>query len=220
MSDRTALLIGATGLVGGLCLRRLLEGDSYRQVIVLGRKPLAIQHPKLTTRIVDFARRETFENLTQADDVFCCIGTTRAQVASEEAYRKIDFDIPIHVAEFSLQRGATQFLIVSSVGADPRSGVFYSRLKGEIEEALSRMPFNAVHIFRPSMLLGDRDQSRPMESAIVRVAPLFSWMLAGPLRKYKPIHASVVAKAMVQAARSDVLGTQIYEFDRIQALGA
>ncbi len=219
MASRTTLLLGASGLIGSLCLQELLRAEAYRNVVALVRSPLGMQHAKLASHVVDFERRETFAEFTRVDDVFSCIGTTRSQAASDQAYRRIDFDIPNDVAQLSFECGAAQFLIVSSVGANPRSRVFYTRLKGEIEQALGRMPFQSVHIFRPSFLMGARPQSRPTEIALAKAAPFFSWMLAGPLRKNKPIQAAVVARAMVRAALAGASGVQIYEFDRIQALG-
>ena len=202
-------------MVGGFCLKELLQGKHYARVKILVRRPLDLRHPKLEQHIVDFDRRETFENLLAADDAFSCLGTTRAKTSSRELYRSIDFDIPCKIARLAIERGAKRLSIVSSVGADPKSPFFYPRLKGEIDQEVARLPFEAVHIFRPSLLLGRRDESRLTEKLMQRAAPLYAWLCVGPWRRYRPIRAEAVAQAMVRAALSDEGGVQIHEFSRI-----
>jgi uncharacterized protein YbjT (DUF2867 family) len=217
---KTALIVGATGLIGGLCLPLLLAEERYERVVVLTRSPLALDHPKLSAHVVDFDRPESYQDFAKADDVFSCVGTTRAKTPSREDYRKIDFGIPVAVAKYTLERGARRVLLVSSVGADPKSRLFYPRLKGEVEEAVSKLPFEAAHIFRPSLLLGRRNDSRPGEGAMIRLSPLYSWLFAGPFRKSHPIQAEEVARAMVRAAQSDARGIHIHEYDSILRLAA
>lgn len=212
-------MLGATGLIGQQCLQELLKEDAYAEVVSLGRRDLPLKHPKLRQHAVDFNRPDTFADLTKADDVFSCIGTTKRKTPSETDYRKIDFDIPLAVAKLAVKNGAKRLLVVSSVGADPKSSVFYTRLKGELEQALSQLSFEAGHLFRPSFLLGNRAESRPAEALMLGVLPLLSPLLIGPLRPYRAIKAETVAKAMVRAALIGTPGVQFHEFDSIASLG-
>ncbi|MBI3554012.1 MAG: NAD(P)H-binding protein [Elusimicrobia bacterium] len=218
MTNRKALLVGASGLVGGFCLQELLKEERYGGVTALVRRPLQVSNPKLRQEVVDFSRPESFARTLEADDVFSCLGTTAAKTASREDYRRIDYGIPFCVARLAVESGAKRFLLVSSAGADARSRLFYSRIKGELDEAVSRLPFQAVHIFRPSFLLGERPESRPAEKLFLRLAALTTLVLHGPLRKYRAIPAASVAKAMVRAALGGG-GVAIHEFDAILALG-
>ena len=202
-------------MVGGLCLAELLEDAGYGRVIVLARRPLTSEHPKLTQHVVDFARPDGFADKVEADDVFSCVGTTRGKAQSEADYRRIDFDIPLNVARLAAARGAKQFLLVSSVGADAGSRVFYTRLKGELEDSVSALPFEAAHLFRPSFLLGERGEDRPAERVMLRLSALLSALMVGPLRRWRAVPGKTVAKAMVAAALSGQRGRRVYEFDAI-----
>jgi uncharacterized protein YbjT (DUF2867 family) len=216
---KTALLLGAGGLAGGHCLQLLLEDEAYAKVIIWVRKPLALRHPKLEQAVVDFARLESYAQQAKANDVFCCLGTTIKKAGSQAAFRQVDFTYPIEIAKIAAANGAEQFLIVTSLGANPKSAIFYSRVKGEVEAAITPLPFRAIHIFRPSLLLGERQEVRPGEKIAEKVAGAFSFLLRGPLRKYRPIHARVVAAAMVEVAKRNLSGVNIFESERIQEVG-
>lgn len=214
---RTALLLGGSGLVGGFCLQRLLEEELYAKVISLGRRELPVTHSRLTQYIIAFESLETFD-LTPVDDVFCALGTTIRKAGSQAAFRRVDFDFTLAAARLGLKHGAQQFVLVSSIGADPESGNFYLRTKGEVEKAIMDLSYPALHIFRPSLLLGDRKESRLGEKFAIYASKVFQHILIGGLRKYRPIEAATVAKAMVEAARSDTEGVRLYEFDEIKHL--
>ena len=216
---RTALLLGASGLIGGHCLALLLRDEAYDQVIALVRKPLSITHPKLTQHGVDFDRLQDFAYLLKADDVFCCLGTTIKKAGSQEAFRKVDFTYAHETAQLAANNGATQFLLVSSLGADAKSSVFYSRIKGEIEAAISALNFASVSIFHPSLLLGERAEFRLGERFAEPIAKALSFFLIGRLRKYRAIEARTVAAAMIKIAKAQIQGVNVYESDRIQAIG-
>ena len=141
MSGRTAIVAGASGLVGGHCLRRLLASGLHEQVIAFVRGPLNITNKRLQQRTVDFDRLGRMSAFPRAQDVFCCLGTTMKKAGSEEAFRKVDYEYVVRLAETSLRSGAERFFLVSAVGADPKSRVFYSRVKGEAEDAVSRLGF-------------------------------------------------------------------------------
>lgn len=216
---RTALLLGGSGLIGGHCLDLLLRDEAYTQVIALVRKPLPITHPKLTQYSVDFDRLQDFAHLLKADDVFCCLGTTIKKAGSQEAFRKVDFTYAHEAAKLAASNRATQFLLVSSLGADAKSSVFYSRVKGEIEAAVSALNFTSVSIFRPSLLLGERAEFRFGERLAEPVAKALSFFLIGGLRKYRAIEARTVAAAMIEIAKAQTKDVNIYESDRIQRIG-
>jgi uncharacterized protein YbjT (DUF2867 family) len=216
---KSALLLGASGLVGGHCLQLLLEDEAYAKVVAWVRKPLALRHPKLEQAIVDFARLESRAEQTKANDVFCCLGTTIKKAGSQAAFRQVDFTYPSEIAKIAAANGAEQFLVVTALGANPRSSIFYNRVKGEVEAVITPLPFRAVHIFRPSLLLGERQEVRPGEKIAEKVARVFSFLFSGPLRKYRPIHADVVAAAMIAVAKQNLAGANIFESDRIQEVG-
>jgi uncharacterized protein YbjT (DUF2867 family) len=218
MKKRSALVLGATGLVGGYCLRYLLDEPMYTRVAVLARKPITIQHEKLVHLVADFDECEALGDWMTADDVFCCLGTTIKKAGSQDAFRRVDFDYTIKLAALTQHCGARQFLIVTSLGADSHSRIFYSRVKGEIEDALRKVPFNALHIFRPSLLIGVRPEHRTSEIAGMLFLSGLKYAMTGPLKKYRTIRASDVARAMVGVALWDMSGIRVYESNQIQEL--
>lgn len=217
--SRSALLAGASGLVGGHVLRLLLGDPQYERVTVLGRQELAVAHKKLTRRVMDFDRLAETADFPRVHDAFCCLGTTIRQAGSQAEFRKVDYTYVVELARLALRHRASQFLVVTAIGADPRSRAFYSRVKGEVEEALRRLQFDGVHIFRPSLLLGARKQFRPLELLARIISPLVSWVMLGPLARYRPIAAARVARAMVRVARDAPRGVHVYESDQISRLG-
>lgn len=214
---KTALVLGATGLVGEQVVGQLIASENYDKVIALVRKPLSFTHAKLITVITDFSNLESVNADLKAHDVFCCMGTTIAKAGSQAAFKRVDLDIPKQVAQLCLGNGAKSFILCSSLGADAKSGVFYSRIKGELEKAVSEMGFEAVKIFRPSILLGDRKEKRTGEAIGRFVAERFSFLFAGPFRKYAGTPVSLLAKKMVAAANNDRKGVTIYENEAILA---
>jgi uncharacterized protein YbjT (DUF2867 family) len=212
----TALLAGATGLVGSHVLRNLLADPHWGRVVTVGRRATPVRHVKLEQRIVDLGMLETLGDL-RADDVFCCVGTTIKQAGSQDAFRRVDHDYVVALAGAGLRAGATQFLLVSAIGADPASRVFYSRVKGETEAAVRRLSYRGVQIFRPSLLLGERAEFRAGERIATLLAPIASLALVGPLRRYRPIQADTVARAMGQIATEAPRGPNLFEYDAMVA---
>ena len=217
-TPRTALLAGATGLVGRELLALLLASESYRAVQVLLRRTSAnVQSdPKLKIHEVDFARLPA--TLPAVDDVFIALGTTIKVAGSRAAFRQVDFDFVVISAQAAKGAGATRLGVVSALGADPKSRIFYSRVKGEMESAIAALSFAGVGFFRPSLLVGDRPEKRLGETLGIAFADALSFALLGPLRKYRPIAAVAVARAMVAAARGGLTGRRVYESDEIQTL--
>jgi uncharacterized protein YbjT (DUF2867 family) len=222
MSKKTALVVGATGLVGSLCLQELLKNTHYSRVLVVVRKPLELKHSKLKQLVVDFDHLEKFAKQLKAHEVYCGLGTTRKKSPTEEAYRKIDFEYVFKLARITAGNKAEKFLVVSSMGADTDSSLFYSRLKGEMEEAVSALNFKAVHIFRPSFIMGEKDrrERRPMEKILEVVLKPLPFLFVGPLRKYRPIQAQTIARAMVNTAQKNLVGVQVWESNQIEKLGS
>jgi uncharacterized protein YbjT (DUF2867 family) len=219
MTSRSCLILGATGMVGGHLLRFLLDDPGYGSIAVLTRRTLGLVEPRLVEHVVDFDRSDTYRAHTEVEDVFCCLGTTIKKAGSQEVFRKVDLEYPVAVARAAAEAGAGQYLIVTAVGADPKSGIFYNRVKGEVEEALRALPFaRGVKIFRPSMLLGERGESRPAErvgaALMAAAAPLF----VGGLQPYRAIDGRKVARAMWKAATTEPQGTRVYEGASLFAL--
>jgi uncharacterized protein YbjT (DUF2867 family) len=219
MTTRTALILGASGMVGGFCLKALLDSPEYGSVIVMTRRELALaMHPKLTQKIVNFDSL-TATDFAGAQDIFCALGTTIRKAGSQEAFRRVDLEYPLAAAKQGLSAGARQFLLVSSAGADAASKNFYLHTKGELEQKLGELGYQALHIFCPGLLLGKREEVRPGELLATRIAPFVNLTLWGPLRHYRSIRAETVGKAMVAAAAQGKSGTVIYEYDEIRKLG-
>ena len=215
MSARTAVVLGASGLVGGFCLRALVDDADYTRVLTFGRRELPpLTRAKVTQRVADLASLNA-EDFRGAQDVFSALGTTIRKAGSQEAFRKVDLELPLRAAHEALKAGAEQFVMVSSVGADPQSKNFYLRTKGELEAELAKLPFRAVHILRPSLLIGKRQEFRLGESMAIAIAPALDLLTVGPLRRYHAIKAGIVGRAMVGAAKQAKAGTFVYEYDAI-----
>jgi len=212
---KTALLAGATGLVGSALLPLLLASGRYAKVIVVGRRPVAVQHPKLVQVVTELDQLEHERLRLIADDVFCCLGTTIRQAGSQEAFYKVDFLYVVQLAALTAANFAAQFLVVSSLGADVNSRFYYSRVKGEMEEAVSQTPFRAIHIFRPSLLLGERPAPRLGERFGAVVLALVRPLLRGGWRKYRPVAATTVAQAMLRAAEDDGGGMRLHSSEAL-----
>jgi uncharacterized protein YbjT (DUF2867 family) len=202
----TALLAGASGLVGGECLRRLLDTQEYSSVVVVTRRDLGerVRHRKLRQFVVPFDRIDGLRGELRADHVFCALGTTIRKAGSQRKFREVDLEYPLQLARLARASGATHFSIVSALGASRSSPFFYSRVKGEVEEELRRMGWPSLAILRPSVIAGSRTESRPLERLsehLLRFAP----------GAYRPVAASDIAAAMVSVALESPPGTTILE---------
>jgi uncharacterized protein YbjT (DUF2867 family) len=217
-TPKIALVAGATGLVGGLLLKTLLEAPDFTRVYALTRRPYGKEHPKLANRVVIFDRMaEQLKGLV-AHDAFCCIGTTIADAGSQEAFRAADIDAVILFARAARAAQATRFVVVSSVKADSNSKKFYLRTKGEMEEAVTGLGFVSVDILQPSLLLGARKAMRPVELAATFLAPVVNPFLTGTREPLRAIPAETVAQAMLGASRRGARGTTRYTYAAIRQL--
>jgi uncharacterized protein YbjT (DUF2867 family) len=213
------LVLGASGLVGGALLNQLLDSSSFSPVLALLRRASGRSHPRLLERVTDFANLDTLDT-PAFQTVFCALGTTIKVAGSQEAFRRIDYELPLRLARWARSRGADHFLLVSSVGADPGSPNAYLRVKGELERDLVAIGFPAVDIFRPSVLLGPRAGFRPAEWVSKVALQAVPFLLVGGLRKYRAIHAHDVAAAMVAAAQTPAPGVRHHDYDSILNLAA
>jgi uncharacterized protein YbjT (DUF2867 family) len=212
-----ATIIGATGLIGNHLLHILLKDDHFTSVRLIVRKPLSLEHQKISVAVIDFADENALKNaIAGSDAVFCAVGTTNRKVRGDKAaYRKVDYDIPVNAAKHCSATNCQRFLLVSSVGANIKSGAFYVRLKGEVEDAVRGMEIPAVSIFRPSLLLGRRVEFRFAESMAQTMMKTLSFLLPSD---YKPIDARDVAGAMAAASKQNVQGFRIFHFNEMKAL--
>jgi uncharacterized protein YbjT (DUF2867 family) len=219
-SGKTALVLGASGMVGGFCLATMLADTNYARIVLLGRRALPMaSSPRVAQKTISFDHLSATD-FAGADDMFCALGTTIRKAGSQEAFRRVDLDYPLAAARLARQAGARQFLLVSSVGADHLSKNFYLRTKGELEQEIAHLGFDALHIFRPSLLLGKRAEFRLGERLVQAVTPLVNLFMLGRLRRYRAIPAAVVGRAMVKAAEQGEQGTFIHEYDEIIRLAA
>jgi uncharacterized protein YbjT (DUF2867 family) len=213
--DLTPFLVsGASGLVGGALVRRLLADEAGPGVVAVVRKPLGLAGGRLTEVVADFGRLEKAK-VPRCDTAFCSLGTTIGKAGSEAAFRAVDVEAVVAFARLAHRVGAKRFLLVSALGADPRSKVFDNRTKGEAEEAVTAVGFEGVAFFRPSLLVGGVG---PAGRARGDRASLFSWAMAGPVARWKPVPAEAVAAAMVAVAHQAFRGARIVENDEIHRL--
>jgi uncharacterized protein YbjT (DUF2867 family) len=216
---KTALIAGATGLVGQELLQLLLDSSFYTKVIVITRKRLEIANAKLEQIVVtDFREIREQPNMLKAHHVFCCLGTTIKKAKSKEEFEKIDLEYPLLLAQLALRQGANQYSLVSAMGASEKSLFYYSRVKGKLENALAQMSFKSLQIFRPSLLLGERTEKRMGEDIAKVISKRLPFLYAGPMRKYSPIHAREVALGMYHAAIKNEVGVKIFESEQIKQL--
>jgi uncharacterized protein YbjT (DUF2867 family) len=205
---RQVLLLGATGLVGGQLLPLLLVDDSIERVVVVSRRPTGSLHRKLDEHVLELGSMESHSFLFEVDQIFCALGTTIKQAGSQEQFRATDHDLPLTAARLGLSKGARHFLLVSALGASASSRVFYNRVKGELEDDLRSLHYPALTIVRPSLLVGPRKQKRLGEE----VGRALGFLLP---RKYSPIHAATVARALEEFAIEDQDSVRIVESEEM-----
>ena len=211
-----AIIAGASGLIGSNLLNILLQQQEYDEILILVRKELPIRHQKLKQLIIDFDKLENCSDEINGHAVFSCLGTTKSQTPDQGQYKKIDYDYPIQLAKLAKQNGVEQFHVVSSIGSNKNSSIFYTKLKGELEEALKLLNLPALYIYQPSMLIGNRDKGRAIEKVIGSIFKIIDPLLFGGLKKYRSIKGETVAQAMFQKSLDSAKGTFTYTSDKIQ----
>lgn len=206
---KTAILLGATGLTGGILLQKLLKDPTYGKVILFSRSPVAVKNEKIEEHLIDLFKLEEYGELFNGDVVFCCIGTTKSKTPNEETYRKIDYGIPVAAAKLCRENGIPTFEVISAMGANIKSKVFYNRIKGEMEEAVLAQNIEHTFIFQPSPIAGDREEKRVFEDLAKKAMKVLNFVLRGPLEKYRSIHPETIATAMLKVERSGFPRTRI-----------
>ena len=215
---KTAIILGATGLTGGKLLDILLENDHYSAVILFSRSTVGNKHPKLVEYLIDVLDLEAHAEKFKADEVFCCIGSTKAKTPNKKIYKKIDYGIPLSAAKLCKKNGITSLILISSLGANANSPMFYNRIKGEMERDVLKINIPKTHIMQPSLIGGKREEKRIGEWIFKQLFGLFNLLLVGPLEKYKSIEPDTIAKAMVWLANHDYDKIRI-ESDEIKIIG-
>lgn len=194
-----------------------MRSSDWSRVVAIGRGVLGISHPKLLKVQVDFDHLDEYRDKFVGDVLFSCMGTTMKKAGSKEAFRQVDYDYVINTAKIAAENQVKRILVVSALGADAKSSIFYNKVKGEMEWAIAEMPFEAVRIFRPSLLLGDRKENRTGEKMGQSIARTLPFLFSGPLKKYQAIEAKAVAQAMLVVANAGILeGVKVHESNTIQ----
>lgn len=215
---KKAIIFGASGFIGGYLLSNLLQNDTYSEVTIVVRKPLNIQHPKLKMVLADYHSLAQNAAYLVADDVFISLGTTKKKTPDQKEYYQIDHDYPVLAAQLTKANGASAVMLVSAVGANAKSNIFYTKTKGEAERDVIAVGFEHTHIFRPSIIMGNRAESRPLEKVFINIFSAANLLLVGKLNKYKGITAENIAKAMIEAAQQPKEKVQFYHWKEMRDL--
>jgi uncharacterized protein YbjT (DUF2867 family) len=218
MKKKKALIVGSSGLVGSELLQLLLKGNEYEKIYALVRSPIGVEHPKLVEVICDFDKLEFVQEAFAVDDVFSCLGTTIKKAKTKEAMYKVDVEYPLAIAKLALKSEVNHFLFISSVGANPKSMMWYLQMKGILEEKLIAVPFHKISIFRPSLLLGNRKEVRLGEKVSEKLFRGLSFLIKRSWRSRLAIEVKTVAQAMYKVAQEDNEGIAIYSSNAIAEL--
>ena len=216
--SKQAVIAGATGLVGSKLLALLLNDNYYSKIISVSRAKIGITHPKLIQIITPFENIDKISNKLQGEDIFICLGSTMKKAGTKELFYRYDHDYPLLFAKLCLNNGANHLSLVSALGANSTSLIFYNQVKGKLESAICNLGYNSVAIFRPSLLLGKRKEHRFSEILAQQLFTSLRWLFHGPIKKYRGIESNTVALAMLKIAKNSKNGYEIYESNQIEAI--
>ncbi|MCT8339260.1 NAD(P)H-binding protein [Luteirhabdus pelagi] len=208
--SKTAILLGATGLTGSYLLERLLKDPDCSNIIIFGRSSVNVSDPKIEEHLIDMFELEQHGETFKGDVVFCCIGTTKAKTPDTETYRKIDYGIPVTAAKLSKKNGIERFIVVSALGADVDSRIFYNKVKGEMERDVLQQNISNTYILQPSLIGGEREEKRTGERIAKFFAGLFDFLIP---KKYKMIHPNNIANAMHYLAKNNFAEKRVSSAD-------
>ncbi len=214
---KSTLVIGSTGLVGSYLVQELLNSPNFDSVTTPVRKLSFDSHPRLNEIIFDFETESEIELLEPVNHIFCCLGTTIKTAGSKEAFRFVDFELPLRFAKWAEKINADSFSIVTAIAANSGSAIFYNRVKGEIEEALKKTTIPIIQIFQPSLIMGRRKESRFGENAVKGIMTLLNPLMIGSAKKYAGIHAQTIARGMVFYLDNSRQGVSVFESHQIGA---
>jgi uncharacterized protein YbjT (DUF2867 family) len=217
MQFNAAVVAGATGMIGRYLIRTLIEDPFYDVIVALTRRPLEVEAEKLEQRFVDFERL-TADDMVGATHLFCCLGTTMKAAGSRQEFRRVDYEYCERFARLGRKAGAARMMLLSSVGANPKSASFYLRTKGELEAVVSGLGFEALHIFRPGVLMGQRNEDRPGERLAAGFSRAFEFLMTGALARYRPMPAAVLAASMAAAGERGEPGMHVHYYPQIVRL--
>lgn len=217
--SKTAIILGATGLTGGILLDKLLIDDRYHKIILFSRKSSGIQHPKIKEHIADMLKLRDYAEQFVADDVFCCIGTTNSKTPDKDLYHAIDYGIPVSAARLSATNSISALIVISALGANSESRIFYNRTKGEMENAVLEFNIPKIHILQPSLIGGKRYEKRTGEYFFKKVMKVMNPLLLGSLKKYRSISPETIVSSMIWLANNDFTKKRIPS-DEIEELVA
>lgn len=215
---KTAIILGASGLTGTLLLKKLLANDNYTSIKLFSRKSIGITNSKISENIVDLLELEKFKDEFTANEVFCCIGTTAKKTPDKVAYKNIDYGIPVKAAKLAKENKIKTFIVVSALGANAKSNVFYNKTKGEMEQAVLEKNIPNTFILRPSIISGKRNETRLFEKIGVLLFKFLQPLMIGKLKKYRAIKAESIANAMITLANSKKIKSQIISSNQIEEI--
>ena len=215
---KTAIILGATGLTGNILLKTLLIDERYDKIKIFTRKPIRLENKKVTEILCNLLELDSYKENFFGDEVYCCIGTTTKKTPDKELYKKIDYGIPVSAAKLCNDNGIKTFAVMSSMGANAKSSIFYNGTKGEMEQAVLELNIENTYILRPSMIGGNRNEFRIAEKIGSILMKVLNPIFIGTLRKYRIIDADIIANAMIELANNDV-DEQIIESDQIHRIG-
>lgn len=219
MPNKTAIILGATGLTGGLLVEKLIASNEYSTLKLFSRKSTGYTSPKIKEYLGDLLQLYHFKDDFKGNEVYCCIGTTAAKTKDKSQYKAIDYGIPVAAAQLAKENNIANFAVISALGANAGSSIFYNRTKGEMEDAVRSENIEHTYIFRPSLIVGDRAENRLGENIANVLMKVFGFLLIGKLKKYKPVQASTIANAMIFVMNSELESVTI-ESDKIEKLNA
>jgi len=217
--SKIALIAGSTGLIGKQLLSLLIGDSSYSQVISVSRRSTGISNSKLIEVITSFDDLNNVAAQLKADDIFICLGSTLKKAGSKELFKRYDYTYPFELAKLCFNNGAKQLSMVSAMGANSESTFFYSRVKGDLETSVINLGYATTNILRPSLLIGEREDERTMESMAQQFYKSLGWVFVGPAKKYKAIDGNIVASAMINIANSNLNGVTIFDSNEIETKG-
>ncbi|NIJ52484.1 NAD(P)H-binding protein [Dyadobacter arcticus] len=218
ISGKSAIIFGASGFIGSYLMDELLRDPDYGQITVVVRKSLNVSHPKLKILIGNYQTLPDLKDQMVADEIYIALGTTKQNTPDQAEYYQVDHDYPVLATKIAKENGAKSVLIVTAVGSKTGSNVFYIRTKGETERDIIALNLEHTYIFRPSMLMGNRKESRSLEKFLINVFSLLNPLFVGPMQKYRGIEGKDVAKAMIQAAKRASEKVKIYEWKEMNPL--